>query len=102
MYVNDYVYATHPEDWDTTVWEYAHVSDFNNNWMYMGLDEWTLSRRSDFSDNAWNVDYDGGVDTVNVYSLAFKGAVRPVFYLCSSVLYSEGDGTRENPYRIEI
>ena len=99
MYVSDYLYAAQPEDWDTTMGNYLYVdnANSNNNWMYMGLVEWTISRISDYSHGAFTV-YDDGTfydDDVSV-----NHAIRPVFYLNSNVKYISGTGTQSDPFRI--
>ena len=101
MYVSDYIYAAQPEDWNTTMRGYVYEDNANpnNNWMYMGMREWTLSRYSDASNYAFYV-YDGGYvnfnDVGNVY------AVRPSFSLSSSVILSGGSGTADDPFRIKL
>ena len=47
MYVNDYMYGTTKESWTTTSDNYDSVRE--NNWMYMGLYEWTISRHSKYN-----------------------------------------------------
>ena len=73
----------------------------NDNWLYTGLNEWTLSRRSDASNLALNVHVvgivlDGDVDDSG------GSAVRPSFSLSSSVKYESGSGTASNPIRLKI
>ena len=98
MYVSDYGYAASPENW-TTILNECDVTT-TNNWMHMGLAEWTLSRYStDISNRVFAVRDNCGVYYDEVY---LYNAVRPVFYLQSWVLYSSGDGTQENPFRIGL
>ena len=47
MYVSDYGYAASSNYWTRALYDYNYVSV--NNWMYMGLSEWTITRRSDTS-----------------------------------------------------
>ena len=47
MYVSDYGYAASPANWTKTLNNYANNTNRNNNWMYMGLAEWTITRGSD-------------------------------------------------------
>ena len=70
----------------------------NNNWMYMGLPEWTIFRYSDNSIFAFYVGNTGIVDRNGVEYYGY--AVRPSFYLESSVVLEEGSGSSANPYRI--
>ena len=96
MYVSDYGYATSPANWNTTLSFYDTIKD--NNWMFMGLIEWTISRRSDNTSNVFNVSNIGNVNVDRVNRGDY--AVRPSFYLQPWVLYSNGYGSKENPYRI--
>ena len=98
MYVTDYVYASPTSDWTTTVYDYAYEGeDPNNNWMYLGSNEWTISRISDYSNVAFGVVSRGGLSGGPVDDSA---AVRPSFYLESSTSYVSGSGTQSNPIRI--
>ena len=100
MYVSDYGYAADPSYWTTEMYR-EDGQDYRlattSNWMYMGLWEWTISRSSSFTYNAFFVNYTGYVD-LNGVTTTF--AVRPVFYLASTVNYAGGNGTVVNPIRI--
>ena len=73
----------------------------DNNWMFMGLYEWTISRRSDGTTYAFYVISSGRVYVDYVGYNYF--AVRPSFYLNSDVEIYEGNtGTQSDPYRIVI
>ena len=91
MYVSDYGFAASPESWTTIMNNYR--TERNNNWMYMGYNEWTFSRNAGGSGNAFSVirDY---VDDHNVSS---SFAVRPSFNLESSITYKSGSGTQSDP-----
>ena len=97
MYISDYGFASSPSAWTTNVGSYNSSSITSNNWMYMGLYEWTISRDSSRTSYAYGVRYNGRVDyrDVNYYY-----AVRPSFYLESSVNYVSGTGTESDPFRI--
>ena len=100
MYVSDYGYAASPANWTTTLYNYDNNTNRNNNWMFMGLDEWTISRSSDYTYSAYLafiVRNTGGVDLGNV---GYYFGVRPSFYLKSNVAITSGDGTSSNPYRL--
>ena len=96
MYVSDYGFAASPSYWTTNMSSYSNAR--NNNWMYMGLYEWTISRYSSNSSNAYRVYDSGGLARGNVYNDYY--AVRPVFYLTSSITYNRGSGTTADPVRI--
>ena len=97
MYVSDYGFAAEPSAWTLTMGNYNNTTATSTNWMYMGLYEWTFSRRADASNDAFNVLSDGGVNSGYVLNIR---AVRPSFSLLSSVTYSKGDGTQNSPIRI--
>ena len=96
MYVSDYGFAASPSYWTTKMSSYNSARD--NNWMDMGLNEWTISRNSSYSDNAFRVYTTGSLTGSRVYAYDF--AVRPVFYLTSSITYNRGSGTAADPVRI--
>ena len=98
MYVSDYGFAASPSAWTTYMSSYSSTSIRNNNWMYMGLYEWTISRVSSNSANAFRVSTAGFLNSNTVYLNYY--AVRPVFYLTSSITYNRGSGTAADPVRI--
>ena len=99
MYVTDYVYASSPNNWTSSLNGYGTSTDPNEGWLYLGSYEWIISRCSNFSDVAWNV-YDGG--NLNGNTVAIPRAIRPSFYLKSSVTLNGGTGTAADPYRVEL
>ena len=101
MYVSDYMYAAPQDKWTLVGYNSDVSKDYRAatsvNWMYLGSYEWTISRNADNSGNAFSVANTGYV----LNSGAFNAlAVRPVFYLSSSVTYVEGDGTQSLPIRV--
>ena len=98
MYVSDYGYAASPENWLTNLYSYNNDTNRNNNWMYMGLNEWTISIRSDVTHNAYYIPDIGRLD--EGYTDERISAIRPVFYLNSNVILTGGTGTQADPYRI--
>ena len=94
MYVSDYGFAASPDAWTLTMSSYNNTTATNNNWMYMGLYEWTISRSADNSDYAFLVSYVGCVNNnlVNNYY-----GVRASFNLESSVSYVSGSGSMSDP-----
>ncbi len=114
MYVSDYMYSASPKYWTYPGFTDANNPDINGNyganydyravveenWLFMGLYEWTISRVSNDNRTAFYIHNNGNVhnDYVNNYN-----AVRPVFYIIEEVQIFEGaDGTEDNPYRIAI
>ena len=94
MYVSDYGFAASPDAWTLTMSSYNNTTATNNNWMYMGLFEWTFSRNADDSDFAFYVSNDGNVDNNGVDD---SSGVRASFNLESSVSYVSGSGSMSDP-----
>ena len=99
MYVSDYMYAAPQDKWTLVGYNSSDASkDYRAstsvNWMYMGLLEWTLSRRADYASFVFNVYNSGNFDNIIAKNAL---AVRPVFYLTSSVNYVSGSGTAADP-----
>ena len=99
MYVSDYGYAASPENWNTALYKYDNDTNRDNNWMYMGLSEWTLTPYSSSSSIVFYVDDIGSLTSDNASS---GYAARPVFYLESNVELSGGTGTSSDPYRLAV
>ena len=101
MYASDYYYAASPRAWTLVGCDFDEGKDYRdasaNNWIYMGHNEWIVSRKSDNSDNAFFVVYFGFVLYSNVSGDA---GVRPSFNLSSSITYVSGNGSMSNPIRI--
>ncbi len=97
MYVSDYGYAAEPSIWTINLNAYKSADVVELNWMYMGLIEWTITPDSDTTNWVYSVRYEGEVNLTQSFTLA----VRPVFYLESSVNYVSGNGTKDMPYIID-
>ncbi len=102
MFVTDYYYSASPSAWTLVGYNSSDATkDYRfskgENWLYGGGWDWTISRISDDSYNAFRV-YDRG----DLYSHSVNSyyGVRPSFSLESSTTYIFGDGTIENPIRI--
>ena len=100
MYVSDYMYAAPQDKW-TLVGNGSETTDYRAatsvNWMYMGLYEWTISRYANNACVLFGVSGNGRVDG---YGASSARALRPVFYLTSSVNYVSGSGTAADPITI--
>ena len=94
MYVSDYGFAASPDAWTLTMSSYNNTTATNNNWMYMGLYEWTISRYADLSNFAFLVNFDGNVFRHNVN---LSNGLRASFNLESSVSYVSGSGSMSDP-----
>ena len=102
MYVSDYGYAA-----SSTYWSYPGYNDdatkdyrvaTTSNWIYMGLQEFTISRGANQTNLVFSISFDGSVLGNGVSGHA---GVRPVFNLESSVAYVSGSGTQSDPIRIK-
>ena len=103
MYVSDYGYGAAPSNWTTELYNYESAT--STNWAYLGLGsyEWTISRGSSNSVDAFTVKYTGYVDYFDIregVGVALTGAVRPSFYLESDVTYASGSGSMTDPLKI--
>ncbi len=96
MYASDYGYATTSDYWTKNLYDYDKAN--NKDWLFLGSYEWLLSPDSTSSNSTWCV-YGGGY-VGSSYSVSVTIAVRPSFYLLSSVNYTGGDGTKNSPIRI--
>ena len=101
MYASDFYYAASPRAWTLVGCDFDEGKDYSdasaNNWIYMGHNEWIVSRKSDNSNYAFLVVYFGFV----LYSSVNGDAgVRPSFNLSSSITYVSGNGSMSNPIRI--
>ena len=97
MYASDYGFAAAPSAWTTNLYYYDGEAIKSANWMYLGATEWTISRNADYDNGVLYV-YDSGSSNDTLASLAL--AVRPVYYLSSSVNYASGSGTAADPISI--
>ena len=114
LYASDYGYATIPDSWVEVLGTNDRTINNENNWLYAGSNEWTISVSKDYIHPIFNnalsyvilgEAYSYGGATFyegNVYGLSASVAagVRPVFYLNSDVEYKNGDGSKDNPFRI--
>ena len=102
MYASDYGFAASPSAWTTTLYNYGGndtngTSIRSQNWIYMGYNEWTISRLSDYSHYAFYVYLDGRASDADV---SYRYGVRPSFSLSSSITYVSGSGSMSNPIHI--
>ena len=94
MYVSDYGFAASPSAWVSKMDNYGQEDITSNNWMYMGLWEWTISRDSDYSYNAFFVNLGGNLS--NGYARGDL-AGRASFNLDPSITYKSGMGSMSDP-----
>ena len=99
MYASDYGYATSPNNWNTNLSNYNSTTVRDNNWMWMGYYDWTITRRSDTTLSAFFVYDTGFVSSGSVFDYS---GVRPSFYLNSNVTLSGGSGSSADPFRLGL
>ena len=97
MYPSDYGYAAYSDAWAANLDSYDSSIIKGNNWLYMGLNEWTITPDLSNSYDVFELNYYGPLVWMNAY---IGRSVRPVFYLKSNISYASGNGTKSNPYRI--
>ncbi len=102
MYISDYLYAADSKYWSYTTGN-SEIKDtyrlaINDNWMYMGIAEWTITKNNFWDNNAFFVSSNG--DVITHYAHKNDSAIRPAFYLKKEIKRIDGDGTINNPYRI--
>ena len=98
MYVSDYGFAATPSAWTSNMGYYDSSTIGSVNWMYMGLEDWTISRYYG-AYSVLKVSRDGNLDGYTANSVY---GVRPVLYLKSSVLYAGGSGTKNSPITLVV
>ena len=97
MYPSDYGYASSPDAWATDLADYDNSTIIENNWMYLGLNEWTITPNASNSAFVFYVSFNGRLTSSNANN---GNSARPVFYLASTVEISSGTGTQIDPYRL--
>ena len=91
--MSDYGFSADPSAWTITMGSY----DGSSNWMYMGLDEWTMTSNSSNQYDVFGVHYYGYLDAAIANGVT---SIRPSFYLKPSITYVSGSGTQSDPIRI--
>ena len=100
MYASDYGFAAAQSAWTTQLSSYNGEVIKNVNWMYLGADEWTISRYADDSGSAFFVRGSGFVAGSRSNRVTYVSGVRPVFSLSSSTSYVSGSGEATDPITI--
>ena len=104
MYPSDYGYATSGGSigrerclsTNLGYWE-DYSNCYNNDWLYTGSYQWTLTSYSSNSRSVFDVRSDGFVDTENTY---ISWDIHPSVYLTSDVSITGGSGTESDPYTL--
>ena len=111
MYVSDYLFASEQTRWNYEVKNLGIEDDFihvegnnwqkvveleNGNWMYLTPSEATLNNSKNKICETFN---DASI-FCEILSFEKTYFIRPVFYLNSNITFNGGDGSINNPYRI--
>ena len=99
MYASDYGYAAYPDAWTTNLGDYHNFSITSNNWLYMGLVEWTITPSSSTGSIVFPLSNYGHLAIISANS---GYAARPVFYLNSNVEYAGGTGTESDSFILVV
>ena len=99
MYPSDYGFAASPDAWTTNLTSYNNSTITSNNWIYMGLKEWTITPNSS---NSYIVLYVSSTGSLGNSGGHVGYSVRPVFYLKSNVEYNGGTGTESDPFTLAV
>ena len=101
MYPSDYGYGASPDVWTADLYFYDNSTIIANNWLYMGLVEWTIAPISESSNLVSMVNASGGLLFIYPGRVG-SNAARPTFYLNSNVEFSGGSGTSSDPFTLVV
>lgn len=102
MYMSDYGYATDFNKCNKKLIEYNDSSCTNNNWLFVSNFYFhLLSPNFKNPDVAWGISSNGRSST-DGYTCSDTISVRPVLYLKNDISKFDGDGSKNNPYRIKL
>ena len=95
MYISDYLYASGTYEITNTTG--GNTTNFvMYNWLYNGY-EWTITPKVNTDNYVFYLNTSGTIVNNSSYN---SYAIRPTFYLKSSVYVTGGDGSFHNPYTI--
>ena len=97
MYASDYGFAMSNNFWHEYLAYYNMYC--NDNWLHMGLWEYTINTDSSNSFFIFSISVSGQLNSIEG---VYNGSVRPTFYLKSNLAYYSGDGTIDNPFRVAV
>ncbi len=100
VHINDYMYGTLPNYWNTEAVNYTQDAVKNSDWLYLGIYEWTISRVSN-NGNVVKILDRTGLASNSFFVYANYGA-RPVIYLSSDVKTIDGSGLETEPFKIGL
>lgn len=102
MYLSDYGYATDFNKCNKMLNAYNDVGCTSNNWLFVNNFYFhLLSPNSNFPDIAWGISSNGRSST-DGYTCSNTISVRPALYLKNDISKFDGDGSKNNPYKIKL
>ena len=97
---SDYGYAVDKNQCNEPLFSYNNVKCLENNWLFDGFLNWTMTPGMVSASNVFFIDSEG---RVHYSSNSFSAiAIRPSVYLKSNILIENGDGSISNPYILSI
>ena len=99
MYASDYGYAASQVNWSKTLLNYNDDTNRNDNWLFIGAREWTITAGSNYPDSSYFIVETGEVGSVTVNT---THVIRPVIFINSDSTFTGGTGTETDPYRIGV
>ena len=116
MYISDYGYAASPEYWSYNLSSFDSAKNYN--WLYSGVNEWTISANANSQIEVINITSSGNIShnnsgyietyqtnsdgTTSVRRNSIRYAIRPTFYIHSNIKIIGGNGTNTNPFILKI
>ena len=104
IYLSDYYYGSISEYWTLPGFsndEKDYRKSIDDNWLYIGLYEWTISVVSDGVTKSYNINVNGYVNRSTNTSFGTSGyVVRPCFFLTTTTKYISGSGNSSDPIRV--
>lgn len=98
LYNYEYGFAASSGSWSRGMARYSNTDIVNNNWLYLGKKEWTISHGTGGDGTyAAAINANGSIGYQHVYNGL---PVRLTFSIDGSSTYTSGIGTKDNPFRI--
>lgn len=98
IYNYEYGFAASSGSWGRGMTRYSNTDIVNNNWLYLGKKEWTISHGTGGDGKyAAAINSSGNIGYQHVY----EGLpLRVTFSIDGTMMYTKGIGTKDNPFRI--
>lgn len=112
MNIHDYIYSYYDGNDIATRGNPQNFSIAKTSWIHFQKNEYNKSLSTEWLSTRWGIqiEFDTNVDARCINNFGDVGhrglsegyGVRPVFYISSKVKIASGDGTKENPFTINI